>query len=157
MKRVLKTVVCAAVCAVVSTTTVGAGEFDRQIKVRKAHMAMVGYQMGVLGSMAKGKAPYDAKAAQAVADNMVALANMDNGSLWPKGSDSVANPGMTRAKPEAWSTWPKIKEAGDTWKAASQKMAAAAGGGVDSLKSAMGGLGKSCGGCHKPFRAPKKK
>jgi len=36
-------------------------------------------------------------------------------------------------------------------------MATAAGGELDSLKGAMGALGKSCAGCHKPFRAPKKK
>jgi cytochrome c556 len=157
MRKAIKTVLCVAALAAVTTTSVGAGEFDRAIKARKAQMSLVGFQMGVLGSMAKGKAPYDAKAAQAAADNMVALSHMNSSALWPKGSDNVANPGMTRAKPDAWTTWPKIKEAGDAWKAASTKMAAAAGGGLDSLKGAMGGLGKACGGCHKPFRAPKKK
>ena len=156
MHRIAKVMLCTAALAMVGGTP-NAGEFDKQIKVRKAHMSMVGFQMGVLGAMAKGKMPYDAKAAQAAADNMAALSSMNNMALWPKGSDATANPGMTRAKIEAWRDYPKIKKAHGAWTDASKKMAAAAGGGLDSLKGAMGALGKACGGCHKPFRAPKKK
>lgn len=156
MHKLAKAMLCAAALGLIGTS-VNAGEFDRQIKVRKAHMSMVGFQMGVLGAMAKGKMAYDAKAAQAAADNMAALSKMNNMALWPKGSDSSANPGMTRAKIEAWQDFPKMRKAYGAWSAASDKMAAAAGGGLDSLKGAMRTLGKSCGGCHKPFRAPKKK
>ncbi len=35
-------------------------------------------------------------------------------------------------------------------------MADAAGGGVDAIKTAIGGVGGSCKGCHEDFRAPKK-
>ena len=156
MNQLAKVVLCAAALALISTS-VNAGEFDKQIKVRKAHMSMVGFQMGVLGAMARGKMAYDAKAAQAAANNMAALSTMNNMALWPKGSDATANPGMTRAKIEAWQNYPKMRKAHDSWSAASEQMAAAAGGGLDSLKGGMGALGKSCGGCHKPFRAPKKK
>ena len=34
-------------------------------------------------------------------------------------------------------------------------MEQAAGGGLDSLKAAIGPLGASCGGCHKAYRQPK--
>ena len=156
MNKVVKVILGVAALSTIGLTA-NAGDFDKTIKARKAYMQVVGFQMGHLGAMAKGKAPYDAKAAKAYANNMLALAKMDTRSLWPKGSDNVANPGMTRAKLKAWSTYPKIKEANDAWAAASMELAAAASGGLDSLKGAMGAVGKSCGGCHKTFRAPKLK
>ena len=156
MLRIAKIMLCTAALGLVGTS-VNAGDFDKQIKLRKAHMSLVGFQMGTLGGMAKGKIPYNAEAAQNAADNMAALSTMKNGALWPKGSDATANPGMTRAKKEAWDDYPKLQKAYGAWQEASKNMAANAGGGLDSLKGAMGALGKSCGGCHKPFRAPKKK
>ena len=62
-----------------------AGEFDKAIKARKAYMQVIGFQMGNLGAMAKGKAPYDAALAQGFADNILVLARMDTRALWPKG------------------------------------------------------------------------
>jgi len=156
VNKVVKVILAAVALSTIGLTA-NAGDFDKTIKARKAYMQVIGFQMGNLGAMAKGRVPYDAKAARAYADNMLALAKMDTRSLWPKGSDNVANPGMTRAKLKAWSTYPKIKEANDAWAAASMKLAAAAGGGLDSLRGAMSAVGKSCGSCHKPFRAPKSK
>lgn len=138
------------------TGPVSAAEsFAKEIKARKAVMQIYSFNLGILGSMAKGKMAYDAKKAQAAAENLAAAANMKNGAMWPKGSDNVALGKRTRAKPEAWTKYPEIAPHGKSLKAAAAKMAAVAGNGVDAIKANMKAIGQSCGGCHKIARAAK--
>ncbi|MCH9674646.1 MAG: cytochrome c [Gammaproteobacteria bacterium] len=157
MKRLLP---IALIVGVLGSGGVAAAElFEKEIKARKGYMQLYSYNIGVLGAMAKGKRPYDAEAAQTAADNLVAVTQMKNGALWPKGSHK-ANPEVgdrTRSLPEIWSTYPKIAEAGKAFKVAAKDMQGAAGGGLDALKAKMGALGKGCKGCHDDFRAKKKK
>lgn len=129
--------------------------FAKEIKARKAVMQLYSFNLGTLGAMAKGNMPYDAKKAQAAADNLNAAANMKNGAMWPKGSDNVALGKRTRAKPEAWTKYPMVAEQGKALKAAAAKMAAVAGNGLDSVKANMKAIGQSCGACHKIARGPK--
>jgi len=66
-------------------------------------------------------------------------------------------PGKTRAKVEAWTTYPEVANKHKALVDAATKLSAVAGDGLDALKGAIGPVGKSCGGCHKPFREPAKK
>ena len=138
-----------------SSPAFAAEPFAKEIKARKAVMQLYSFNLGILGSMAKGKMPYDAKKAQAAADNLNAAANMKSSIMWPKGSDNVALGKRTRAKPEAWTKYPEIAPHGKALKAAAAKMVAAAGNGVDGIKANMKAIGGSCGGCHKIARGPK--
>lgn len=62
----------------------------------------------------------------------------------------------TDAKPEIWQDWAKFEAAiADFEEAARNLEAAARGGDPATVGPAMKALGKSCGGCHKPFRRPK--
>jgi cytochrome c556 len=134
-----------------------AADFSNQIKARKALMQVYAFNMGQLGAMVKGKMPYDANAAKGAAGNVLAAASMYGRAMWPKGSDNTA-PGLagkTRAKPDIWSNFPKVKEASMGLVAAAKTLSAEAGNGVDALKANIGAVGKACGSCHKPFRAPK--
>ena len=126
---------------------------EKAIKARQGEMQLRSFNAGPLFGMAKGKVAYDAKAAQLHANNLKALAAIDNAGLWPKGTDNAAYKGKTRAKADIWSTYPKVAEANKAFVAAANDLAGAAGGGLDGLKVKVGALGKSCGGCHKPFRA----
>ena len=69
-------------------SAVAAEPFAKEIKARKAVMQLYSFNLGILGSMAKGKMAYDAKKAQAAAENLAAAANMKGGAMWPKGSDN---------------------------------------------------------------------
>ena len=131
--------------------------FKKEIKARQSFMQVYAYNLGLLGAMAKEKAPYDAKIASAAANNLLAAANMDNGTMWPKGSDAEAKglDGKTRAKPDIWTTYPKVKEKSKHLKEALTLMAAEAGNGLAAVKTNMGAVGKGCKGCHKAFRVPK--
>jgi len=143
-----------AAAAIVATTAplAGAGDFDWQIKVRQGLMDLRAWNIGTLGAMAKGKTAYDAAAAQAAADNLVALAGMSTAAMWPEGSDSTALPGKTAAKLEAWTTYPEIVKRDEALQAAAAAMAAVAGNGLDALRGEIKNLGGACGACHKKFR-----
>ena len=128
---------------------------EKAVKARRGYFQIVSLNAGPLFGMAKGKVAYDAKQAQMLANNLKALTTMQNGNMWPKGSDNVAMKGKTRALPAIWEAGSKIGEASGAFKSAVAELAKVAGNGVDALKPAVGALGKSCGGCHKPFRADK--
>ncbi|WP_193171234.1 c-type cytochrome [Nisaea nitritireducens] len=131
------------------------GHLEKAIEARKAVMSLYSFNLGQLGAMAKGNVAYDAAAASAAAGNLAALAALDQGALWPKGSDAAAMPDKTRAKAEIWSTYPEVNGKSKALAEASVAMAKVAGDGLPALQAAIGDVGKTCGGCHKPFRVPK--
>jgi len=139
------------------SSVAAAADFSNQIKARQASMQLYGFNMAQLAAMVKGQVDYDASAAKGAAGNILAVSKMFGGAMWPKGSDNMA-PGLagkTRAKPENWTNYPKAKEAQMGLIAAAETLNAQAGNGLDALKANFGAVGKSCGTCHKPFRAPK--
>lgn len=146
-----------AVVATAAPTIAADPGVEKAIKSRKAEMALYSWNLGRLGAMAKGKVPYDAKVAAAAANNLLLVSKHDSNGLWPQGSDSTAMPGKTRAKAEAWTTYPEVANKHKDLVEAATKLSAVAGNGLDALKGAIGPVGKSCGACHKPFREPKKK
>ncbi len=57
-----------------------------------------------------------------------------------------------------WEDWDKFKKASSTLAMNATNFANwSAMGDASTLKAASGAIGKSCGGCHKPFRGPKPK
>ncbi len=127
--------------------------FAQQIKARQGLMQINALNIGVLAGMAKGEVPYDAAQAQAAADAIVGVYNLDLPMLWPAGSDNTANP-ATHALPAIWAEGSDIMAKVDAWGTAAKAMQGAAGKDLASLQGAMEGLGGACGGCHKAFRAP---
>lgn len=122
------------------------------VKARQGQMQLYAHNLGVLGGMAKGDVAYDAAAAQAAADNLVAVSGLNAMTMWPQGSDSTSMEG-TRAKAEIWSNFPDVGAKAGALAEASVAMAAAAGTDLASLQAAMGALGGACGACHKAYRS----
>ena len=80
MRKVLATVGIVLALGVAAQGGFAADEpFAKEIKARKAVMQIQAFNLSILGAMAKGKMPYDAKMAQNAADNLNATANMKNG------------------------------------------------------------------------------
>lgn len=148
-------IVATAIAAVAMPAAAADPAMDKAIKSRKAQMALYSWNLGRISAMVKGDTPYDAKVAQGAADNLAALTSMSGAGLWPKGSDQTAMPGATRAKAEIWTTYPAVVEKSTDMAAAAMALAAVADDGLDAVKAKFGDVGKSCGGCHKPFRGPK--
>lgn len=159
MKKIITLVTAVTIAATGASIAFAAkgGPFKKEVKARQGLMQVYAFNLGVLGAMAKGKRDYDAKAAATAAKNLNLAAMMSNGAMWQKGSDLTNKALMvkTSAKPEIWTTWPKISEKQKAFGEAAAKMADAAGGGLAGLKGAIGAVGKSCKGCHDDFRQKK--
>ncbi len=132
-------------------------EFSGHIEARQSLMTLYKFNLGVLGAMARERTPYDADTAKAAADNMLAISNMKNGAMWPAGSDMSAEgyAGETWAKPENWSNYAEVSEKAAAMNEALEVLAAAAGNGLDGVRSNLGAVGNACKGCHESFRADK--
>ena len=62
-----------------------------------------------------------------------------------------------RAKDEIWTKWGDFEKAAQEFvDASAQLVAATESGDMGKVRAVMKTTGKSCGGCHKPFRAKKK-
>lgn len=144
-----------AVAATLFATTASAQDaaVKGAITARQSLMKLYAFNLGTLGAMAQGKMDYDAEAASAAASNLAKLTTLNGRALWVPGSDNMSAEG-TRALPAIWESGSDIGAKAATMREAAAAMDAAAGGGLDSLKGAMGALGGACGDCHKAYRAP---
>ncbi len=126
---------------------------ETAMKVRKAHMQLLSFNLGVLGGMAQEKAPYDAQAASIAAANLAAMAGINQTGYWLDGTDTSVE--GSRAKAEIWTDPAGFEEDISDLAGASTALAAVAGDGLDALKAAFGPVGKACGDCHEAYRAPR--
>lgn len=153
MNKMLKTAILAtATLGFVAAPVLADKAAEKAIGARKAQMQLYSFNLGQLGAMAKGERDYDAEVAKVAANNLAALTALNGMAMWPQGTDSTAMPGKTRAKVEAWTTWPAIAKDSEAATMAAANLAAVAGDGLDALRGAIGDVGKSCGGCHKAYR-----
>ena len=123
-----------------------------EIKFRQSNMKAIGGHMGALAAMVKGArtgSPLEVRTHAYAIGWMSRVA----GELFPDGSGA----GETAAKPEIWSKPDDFKKVMRNFKVAAWKLELAAkDGDAAAIGAAFGNLGKSCGGCHKAFRAKKK-
>ena len=131
-------------------------KFEKQIEARQSFMRIYAFNLGLLGSMAKGETPYDAQQATEAAENRLANAKMKNSAMWPAESDADAPGlgGVTRAKAVIWSSFPEVGEKHQALTDALTEMVSVAGNGLDAVRSNMGAVGNGCKGCHEAFRVP---
>lgn len=116
---------------------------------RQRLMSVVGGNMAAMGDIMK----YQLVLPGHVAVHAGQMANMAQ-LIAPAFKENVATD-ATDAKPEIWQDWSKFEsKIADFEEAARNLEAAASGADPAAVGPAMKALGKSCGGCHKPFRRP---
>ena len=121
---------------------------DAAIEYRQGALTVMDNHYDRIGAMVKGKAPFDARVAQANADLVVTLAKLP-WSAFIEGSDK----GDTNAKPEVWTQPDKFKAAAQRLQDATVKLAEAAKtGNPDAVKTAFGATSEACKSCHEDFR-----
>jgi len=157
MNTLKKTVFTAALAsAVIATTVVADGHADKAaadaVKARHAQMQMVGYHIGVLGSVAKGDSPYDSAVVDAAAKNLAALAAMEHATLWIEGTEQGTVEG-SRAKPEIWSDAAGFKAKFGDLETAALAMVGAAD--QAAVGAGIGAIGGTCKACHEVYRGPR--
>ena len=135
MKVRLITLLSAAMFVTTASFAADDGPHDKAIKARQALMQLYSFNLGILSGMAKGKTDYNAEAASAAADNLLASVSMNQSAMWPPGSHNGDEANLkNRALPAIWETYPKITEAGKAMHDAATELQAVAGNGLDALK-----------------------
>ena len=123
---------------------------ESPIKARKALMKANGDHAKIVAAMAKGEAPFDAaKARTAFATFHGAAVKMPN--LFPENSKTGEE---TAALPKIWEDMADFKARFAKF-AKDAEEAQASVTDLASLKTALGVVGKDCGGCHELYRKKK--
>jgi cytochrome c556 len=157
-KSILFVAPAMALAMSVAFTTTAAGDADKAmtaaIDARKAQMQLIGYNMGLLGGMAKGETEFDTAKATAAATSLASVAKLDRSILWLEGTIQGDIPD-TRAKAEIWSDAAGFEKASTDLESAADALLEAAGTDLAALQAAMGAAGKTCGACHETYRGPR--
>ncbi len=155
MSIVKKTILLSAAMGIAASVAFAGGHSaspeSKAVKARQAQMTLYSFNLGILGAMAKGEQEFNAEAAGLAATNLAALSAVWMPSAWMAGTDSESIKG-SNALPKLWQD--SMEEVGGKAQAlidASGALVKAAGT-LDGLRGAIGPVGQSCGGCHKPYR-----
>ncbi|MCJ8321167.1 MAG: cytochrome c [Colwellia sp.] len=119
-------------------------------ELRQSIFKLLGSNMGPLGAMAKGKVPVDAKTAEkhAIRINQLSLMIADYTR-----TDTSKFDVKTEALAKIWQEPDHFRKDIDKLTLASTNLIAAAKSNDESaIKKAIGGVGKTCGGCHDHFK-----
>jgi cytochrome c556 len=126
---------------------------ENLVKYRKSVMKAIGGHTGAIAAVVKGEVSFGAH----VANHARGIKDMSLivPDVFPPNSGPM-DFADTRALPEIWEQSAKFKEAVTAFQSAAAKFAdIAEGGDRQAIADGLGALGKSCGGCHKPFRQKK--
>ncbi|MDH4391015.1 MAG: cytochrome c [Aquabacterium sp.] len=126
---------------------------EAAIKYRQGAFSVMGAHFSRLAMMTQGIQPFDAKSATENAELVGNLARLPFTAFGP-GTDKGA---PNRSRDEVWKEAAKFKAAAEKMVADVGKLEAAAkGGDFETLKAAVGVVGKSCKSCHDDFRGARR-
>jgi len=132
-----------------ATGVVMADQYEEAIDYRQSAFTLVKGNLGPMGAMVKGEAPFDAAAFQRHAENLAALSAM-TGDGFIEGSDL----GDTKARAEVWEKRAEFDgKMNDFRKAAADLAAAAKSGDLATIKGPFAAAAKSCKSCHDDFKS----
>ena len=138
----------AVIGLVISATATAQVKPEVLVKQRQAAMTLQGKYFGPMAAMAQDKAPFKADVVAYNASLLDALARMP----WD-GFDASTQGVKSATLPAAFTDTAKFKAAQDQFHSAVAKLVAASkGSDMAATKAAIGGVGKTCGGCHDNFR-----
>ena len=121
------------------------------VKYRNKVMDGLGAHMGAIGMVAKGESDRVGDVL-GHAEAIAALAK-SVGALFPEGTGPGVAGVETEAKADIWTRKDEFAAAVKKLETASDALVAAAkANDLAQIKTAMGGVGQSCGGCHDTFK-----
>jgi cytochrome c556 len=129
----------------------GHADVNPAVKARQSHMQLYAHNIAILGSMAQESVEYDAALAQIAADNLVALASINETTYWPEGTGNDMIEGV-KALPAIWENMDDFMVKQDGMVTASAAMAGVAGTDLASVQGAIRDLGGACSACHREYR-----
>lgn len=146
-----RTALIATLSLALGAGAASAQDFSDQVAARQGQFKLFAVNLGTLFTMGTGRAPYDAEAAQAAADNPVKLSSLDQRALWPAGSDAGSIEG-TRARAEIWDNPDDFAAKLLALNEAAVQMAAVAGDGQEAIGGQVRSLAGTCSACHEAYR-----
>ncbi|MGY6412158.1 MAG: c-type cytochrome [Alkalilacustris sp.] len=123
------------------------------VEARQGQFKLYSFNLGPMAQMAQGVIDHDADLAAISAANLAALVSVDQGRLWPEGSDTDSIEG-TRALPAIWGDLEDFASKFADLQAAVGDLEAVAGTDLDGLRGALGPVAAACSACHEAYRAP---
>lgn len=118
---------------------------DPDVHARQNLMQSNGASIGALAGMAKGEAAFDAAAAEAAKQQLIANAAGIEAAFKNNATDPEAH-----AKPDVWANWDEFLADA---KALGDAAAALDASSLDGVKAGLGAIGGACKGCHTEFKA----
>lgn len=118
---------------------------DPDVIARQTLMDGNGAALGALGAMAKGDKPFDAVAAEAAKQALIASA-ADTAAKFKTNAVDAAS----KAKPEVWTNWTDFVENADGLGKAAAALDTTS---LDTVKAGLGAIGGACKACHTEFKA----
>lgn len=143
-------IVAAAIAAAVATPA--AAQFarpDEAVKYRQGAWLVMNHHFTRIGNMARGRLPFDPRAALQDAEIVAALARTAPAAFGP-GTDTPGD----HARPEIWSESVRFREHGERLVAESGRLLAAAKTqDLAQIKAAFGPAANTCKECHDAYRS----
>jgi cytochrome c556 len=137
-------------CLLLSFSAVQAQDDSNELAYRQKLMQIIGDNKSAIDHIAKNGLPYQGH----IATYAKALAGA--GTLIESTFKKEIVAGRTDSKPEIWQEWDKYVAAAQKLTDAGTALAVAVESGDDKTASAaIKALGRTCGGCHKPYRKGK--
>ncbi len=127
------------------------GETPPQLEAREGLMKTLSLASTVTGDMARGRAEYDAEAAQAAAESLAGISQVSTALLWTEGTSADDIEG-SRSLAAIWEDRAGFEAKWADFGTAAMALQEVAGQGQEQLTAAMGDLGKTCGACHETYR-----
>lgn len=143
--------VVAPVLALSLSAPLSAQEALPVVEMRLAMMELQAFNIGLLGTMARGRQDYDPALAQAAADNLVRMARSDWRVYFPPGT-SLDDLPDSEASPKLWQAWDDFRAKQADLVTAAEALAATAGQDVAAMRGGVMALSKACSACHTPYR-----
>jgi cytochrome c556 len=117
---------------------------DPTVIAWKELMGKNGAAAKVLSQMAKGEVAFDAAAAQAAKDALIADAKATPAAFQTQASDPASE-----AKPEIWTNWDDFVAKAGALEGAAQALDVTS---AETIAAGMGAIGGACGACHKAYK-----
>ncbi len=114
------------------------------VKARQDLMDTIAMNTKVLGEMAGGKTAYDAAAATAAKDALVAASAEIGAKFEPQATDP-----KTKAKAEIWTNWDDFLKKATALNAAATALDASS---AETIGAGMGAVGGACKDCHSTYQ-----
>lgn len=154
MNLITKTTLACTLLLTASLATADSAKSEKHAKqateLRQSVFSLIRSNMGPLGGMAKGKVAFDVKAIEKHALRINQLSYMIADYTRTDTSKFSVD---TEALDKIWQEKDLFSEKiSDLNKSSAHLMAVAKTGNESAIKKAIGGVGKTCGGCHDVFK-----